>query len=137
MTSLLNQFSSVLLPHDIRLIVSKDLYHFILEIILILHVKSKVNFYFTGPGTYNLHSYIYSSLAGVLKLVPKSKASTTKSEADVDKEDTSVEVHAPGKETIVPAVGDVVTCKVLAVNPRYISAVNPFLVSLIFVVYSF
>ena len=36
------------------------------------------------------------------------------------KEDTSliVEVSAPGEETVIPAVGDVVTCKVLSVNPR-------------------
>ena len=37
------------------------------------------------------------------------------------KDDTSliVEVSAPGEETVIPAVGDVVTCKVISVNPRF------------------
>jgi exosome complex RNA-binding protein Csl4 len=61
---------------------------------------------FSGPGTYSANGYIYASLAGKLKLVKQS-------------EDTvKVEVHAPGEETVVPAVGDIVTCKVLSVNPR-------------------
>jgi hypothetical protein len=49
-----------------------------------------------------------------LKIVPKaSQDSKAEDEANV-----TVEVHAPGEETVVPAVGDIVTCKVLSVNPR-------------------
>jgi hypothetical protein len=55
-------------------------------------------------------------------LVPKVSKSekSGKISGSSDKEESSltVEVHAPGAETIVPAVGDVVTCKVLSVNPR-------------------
>ena len=31
----------------------------------------------------------------------------------------SVEVHAPGEETAVPSIGDIVTAKITSVNPRY------------------
>jgi exosome complex component CSL4 len=73
-----------------------------------------------GLGTYTLHGYIYSSLAGILKLTPKVLNSETKKVGEDLKDDTTliVEVRAPGEETVVPAVGDVVTCKVLSVNPR-------------------
>jgi hypothetical protein len=37
-----------------------------------------------------------------------------------DETSLTVEVHAPGEETIVPGVGDIVTCKVLSVNPRFV-----------------
>ena len=56
----------------------------------------------------------------MLKLSPKVLNSGAKKTAEDLKDVTSliVEVHVPGEETIVPAVGDVVTCKVLSVNPR-------------------
>jgi len=62
-----------------------------------------------GPGTYTQHGYIYSSLAGELTLVTRP-----------DKV-TSVEVmSATGKDgCVVPAQRDIVTVKVLAVNPRF------------------
>ena len=43
--------------------------------------------------------------------------------AAVDKgsELVSVEVHSPHEETVVPAVGDVVTVKVLSVNQRFVN----------------
>ena len=31
----------------------------------------------------------------------------------------SIEVHTPGEETAVPSVGDIVTAKVVSVNPRF------------------
>ena len=73
-----------------------------------------MNFFFfsTGFGTYSLHGYIYSSLVGILRLVPKSKGG--KNENFV----VSVEVHSPKEEPTVPAVGDVVTAKVSSINPR-------------------
>ena len=67
-----------------------------------------------GSGTYVLNGYIYASLAGFLDL-NKSKAI---SENTGDKR-VSVEVHAPGEETAVPAIGDIVTAKVLSVNQRF------------------
>ena len=70
----------------------------------------------SGPGTYTYDGYIYSSLAGSLKLVKK--LPETDSKEGVGKEELTVEVRAPGEETIVPAIGDIVTCKVLSVNPR-------------------
>ena len=71
---------------------------------------------FLGPGTYALNGYVYSSLAGFLHLVPKSN-----NQKQNEKEDQvmSVEVHAPGQETAVPSIGDIVTAKITSVNPRY------------------
>jgi len=86
--------------------------------------------YVSGVGTYSLHGYIYSSLAGKLKLVPRTIESDEKTKSG-SKDETitsanklqdiiSIEVHAPGQDqTIVPAVGDIVTCKVVSVNPRF------------------
>ena len=87
--------------------------------------------YVSGVGTYSLHGYIYSSLAGKLKLVPKaveidektkqgSKAEVSNASATKYQDVISIEVHAPGQDqTVVPAVGDIVTCKVVSVNPRF------------------
>ena len=87
--------------------------------------------YVSGVGTYSLHGYIYSSLAGKLRLVPKTIESEDKVKSGNKPEETntsaskyqdviSIEVHAPGQDqTIVPAVGDIVTCKVISVNPRF------------------
>ena len=66
--------------------------------------------YVAGPGTYALHGYIYSSLVGFLDLVKKTKN---------DQEIVSIEVHTPNEETAVPAIGDIVTAKVVSVNPRF------------------
>lgn len=61
-----------------------------------------------GPGTYTQHGHIYSSLAGEMKLVSRS-----------DKV-LSVEVAGgSGTDSMVPAQRDIVTVKVLAVNPRF------------------
>ena len=86
--------------------------------------------YISGTGTYSLHGYIYSSLAGKLKLIPKTvdsdESQTTSSNKSNQKSASShqdvisIEVHAPGQDqTIVPSVGDIVTCKVVSVNPRF------------------
>ena len=87
--------------------------------------------YVSGVGTYSLHGYIYSSLAGKLKLVPKAIESDDKNKngnkqdqsisvANKYKDVISIEVHAPGQDqTVVPSVGDIVTCKVVSVNPRF------------------
>jgi len=87
--------------------------------------------YVSGAGTYSLHGYIYSSLAGKLRLVPKTlennenQKRTDKSEESKKVEASyqdviSIEVYAPGQDqTIVPSVGDIVTCKVVSVNPRF------------------
>jgi exosome complex component CSL4 len=70
--------------------------------------------YQSGPGTYAMHGYIYASLTGTLKMVPKVNAG----EKDKDDQLMTVEVHSPKEETVVPAVGDIVTAKVLSVNQR-------------------
>ena len=44
----------------------------------------------------------------------------SKAAADKGSEIVSVEVHSPHEETVVPAVGDVVTVKVLSVNQRFV-----------------
>jgi len=83
--------------------------------------------YQAGTGTYVLHGYIYASLVGHLKLVSRiveagnSDSKTGSSAATTStKEMVTVEVQAPGEETgLVPRVGDVVTCRVLSVNPRF------------------
>ena len=60
-----------------------------------------------GPGTYSQHGYIYSSLAGEVRLV-------TRPDSVV-----SVEVRGGGRDTVVPAQRDIVTVRLLAVNPRF------------------
>ena len=86
--------------------------------------------YVSGVGTYSLHGYIYSSLAGKLKLVPKTvdgdyqkgnaKPEESKSNKISSQDVISIEVHAPGQDqTVVPSVSDIVTCKVVSVNPRF------------------
>jgi len=89
--------------------------------------------YQAGMGTYVLHGYIYASLVGHLRLV-----SNDKSAAAADKNDMiTVEVEPRGGSVVgsdleaiggggslsgallVPKIGDVVTCRVLSVNPRF------------------
>ena len=66
--------------------------------------------YIAGQGTYALQGYIYSSLVGFLQLVKKTKD---------EQETVSIEVHTPNEETTVPALGDIVTARVVSVNPRF------------------
>ena len=86
--------------------------------------------YVPGAGTYSLHGYIYSSLAGKLRLVPKTVEKDENHKRNDKSEESkkaaalqdviSIEVYAPGQDqTIVPSVGDIVTCKVVSVNPRF------------------
>jgi len=70
--------------------------------------------YISGFGTYSLHGYIYSSLVGILRLVPKAKGGKDENNFVV-----SVEVHSPKEEPTVPAIGDVVTAKISSINPRF------------------
>ena len=73
--------------------------------------------YSAGRGTYAMHGYIYASIAGNLRLVSK-KGGEGGSDKGEGGEMVSVEVHSPHEETVVPAVGDIVTAKVLSVNQR-------------------
>ncbi|CAB4054902.1 CSL4 [Lepeophtheirus salmonis] len=67
----------------------------------------------SGPGTYSQNGYIYSSLAGSLKLV-RSKKDDSKSASEV-----RITVVPPSSVvTEIPSLGDIVTVKVIAVNPR-------------------
>ena len=68
-----------------------------------------------NDGTYSLQGYIYSSLVGILRLVPKAKGGKDDNNFVV-----SVEVHSPKEEPTVPAIGDVVTARISSINPRYI-----------------
>ncbi|XP_012287824.1 exosome complex component CSL4 [Orussus abietinus] len=68
-----------------------------------LCVADKANL--AGPGTYEQHGYIYSKLAGVIKLVKNENTCT-------------VEVHGTTEQSIVPAPGDIVTAMVTLVNQR-------------------
>ena len=58
------------------------------------------------------------------------KAGATANGGEADKgsgnsgEMVSVEVHSPREETVVPAVGDIVTAKVLSVNQRWVPWVH-------------
>ncbi|XP_012058956.1 PREDICTED: transcription initiation protein SPT3 homolog [Atta cephalotes] len=59
-----------------------------------------------GAGTYEQQGYIYSKLAGIVKLVTDDKTRT-------------VEVHSITEQSIVPAPGDIVTAMVTVVNQRF------------------
>ena len=72
-----------------------------------------------GPGTYTLNGYVYSSLAGFLHLVKKKSNNEQQNGTQKVENVVSVEVHAPGEETAVPSIGDIVTAKITSVNPRY------------------
>jgi len=62
-----------------------------------------------GTGTYSQHGYIYSSALGELQLIHNSNTVT-------------VQVEGAGQKSIVPSTGDVVTIKILSVNPRFAKA---------------
>ncbi|XP_020288717.1 exosome complex component CSL4 [Pseudomyrmex gracilis] len=59
-----------------------------------------------GPGTYEQQGYIYSKLAGVVKLTTNDKTCT-------------IEVRGITEQSIVPAPGDIVTAMVTLVNHRF------------------
>ncbi|XP_033324971.1 exosome component 1 Csl4 isoform X1 [Megalopta genalis] len=69
-----------------------------------LCASDKINI--PGPGTYEQQGYIYSKLAGVVKLVPQENTHT-------------IEVHGITEQSIVPAPGDIVTAMVTIVNQRF------------------
>lgn len=74
-----------------------------------------------GKGTYILHGFIYSSLVGILKLETyrPDTAHEDKDKKEAVKEILNVEVVSPSTEqNRVPKEGDIVTAKVLTVNPR-------------------
>ena len=59
-----------------------------------------------GHGTYTQHGYIYSSLVGELRLVTNADKTVT------------VEVDGLAGDSLVPGQQDVVTVKIVSVNPR-------------------
>ncbi|KAJ0170761.1 hypothetical protein K1T71_013533 [Dendrolimus kikuchii] len=65
-----------------------------------------------GPGTYELRGYIYSSLAGILKM-----------EVDEISKVTIVSVESQKTPSVLPRTGDIVTAKVTVVNPRMVQCV--------------
>ncbi|XP_071441483.1 exosome complex component CSL4 [Hetaerina americana] len=60
----------------------------------------------SGCGTYERQGYIYSTLAGEVRVVEKDKS-------------TVIEVHSSNDQSIVPTPGDIVTAMVMMVNPRF------------------
>jgi len=82
--------------------------------------------YQPGMGTYVLHGYIYSSLVGHLRLIssPAGQAEE-KITVQVDARERGgagpiLGPDAPSSGSLlVPKLGDVVTCRVLSVNPRF------------------
>lgn len=69
-----------------------------------LCISDKMNI--AGPGTYEQQGYIYSKLAGVVKIVQEENTRT-------------IEVHGITEQSIVPAPGDIVTAMVTVVNQRF------------------
>lgn len=69
-----------------------------------LCISDKVNI--PGPGTYEQQGYIYSKLAGTVKLIKEENTCT-------------IEVHGITEQSIVPAPGDIVTAMVTIVNQRF------------------
>ena len=61
-----------------------------------------------GHGTYTQHGYIYSSLVGELRLVTNTDKTVT------------VEVDGLKEDSLVPGQQDVVTVKIVSVNPRWV-----------------
>lgn len=60
----------------------------------------------SGPGTYERKGYIYSSLAGIVRLTEKEKVFI-------------VEVQTDKGQNIVPNPGDIVTAEVTVISQRY------------------
>lgn len=67
-------------------------------------ISDKANI--AGPGTFEQQGYIYSKLAGVVKLIQEDNTRT-------------VEVHGITEQSIVPAPGDIITAMVTIVNQRF------------------
>ena len=61
-----------------------------------------------GHGTYTQHGYIYSSLVGELRLVTNTDNTVT------------VEVDGLKEDSLVPGQQDIVTVKIVSVNPRWV-----------------
>lgn len=59
-----------------------------------------------GPGTFEQQGYIYSKLAGIVKLIQADNTRT-------------IEVHGITEQSIIPAPGDIVTAMVTLVNQRF------------------
>ena len=99
-----------------------------------MRICAEEDYYQSGPGTYPLQGYIYSSLAGTLNLKPvdvavetgnavnttTSSTKSTSSSSGGKREVLVVEVSAPGEQNVLPSIGDIVTAKVLSVNPRLV-----------------
>nr|CAD7589278.1 unnamed protein product [Timema genevievae] len=66
--------------------------------------------YVPGCGTYERKGYIYSTLAGTVKIVKQDKSSI-------------IEVHSISDQSIVPAPGEIVTAKVTIVGQRFCKCV--------------
>nr|CAD7404481.1 unnamed protein product [Timema poppensis] len=66
--------------------------------------------YVPGCGTYERKGYIYSTLAGTVKIVKQDKSSI-------------IEVHSINDQSIVPAPGEIVTAKVTIVGQRFCKCV--------------
>ncbi|XP_044730018.1 exosome complex component CSL4 [Chrysoperla carnea] len=64
------------------------------------------NKHVSGSGTYGRQGYIYSMLAGIVKVVEKDETEI-------------IEVHCSNEQTLVPAPGDIVTAKVILINQRF------------------
>eukprot|EP00096_Caligus_rogercresseyi_P013941 TRINITY_DN6509_c0_g1_i1.p1 TRINITY_DN6509_c0_g1~~TRINITY_DN6509_c0_g1_i1.p1 ORF type:complete len:221 (+),score=73.40 TRINITY_DN6509_c0_g1_i1:25-687(+) len=70
----------------------------------------------SGPGTYSQNGYIYSSLSGTMRLLREKK----KKEKDMSKSEVRITVVPPcSVYSEIPSLGDIVTVKVIAVNPRF------------------
>ena len=67
------------------------------------------NVHMPGHGTYTQHGYIYSSLVGELRLLTNPDKTVT------------VEVEGMSEDSLVPGQQDVVTVKIVSVNPRYLT----------------
>lgn len=88
-------------------------------------VSDKVNI--AGPGTYEQQGYIYSKLAGIVKLIPSDKVSHvyffTCNRINILKyimlQTCIIEVHGIKEQSIIPAPGDIVTAMVTLVNQRF------------------
>ncbi len=92
---------------------------------IINKINCNILFAQSGAGTYVLNGFIYSSLLG--RVIPAPLEDKENKNKNKDNEDSVLlaiqVVAASGKSSqqngAVPAQGDIVTAKVLSVNPRY------------------
>lgn len=80
----------------------------------------------SGEGTYERQGYIYSLLAGVVRISDKDKVNNLSNGIHriyVDKmfvfQSKIIEVKTLGNQTIVPVAGDIVTARVTVINQRF------------------